>query len=61
MKVGMVSVNHVTVTYSEAPFGGYKRSGFGREQGMEALGYYTELKTISVNLSPETVDPFGLA
>ncbi|HXU34385.1 MAG TPA: aldehyde dehydrogenase family protein, partial [Thermoanaerobaculia bacterium] len=30
------------------PFGGFKQSGFGRELGKEAIGYYTESKTIFV-------------
>jgi len=33
-----------------APFGGYKASGYGREQGAEALENYTQYKTIWANL-----------
>lgn len=32
----------------EFPFGGYKRSGFGREKGLEALGAYLQIKNICV-------------
>ena len=32
----------------ELPFGGYKRSGFGREKGMEGLLAYTQLKTVAL-------------
>ena len=31
------------------PFGGYRRSGFGREQGVEALASYTQIKNIMIN------------
>lgn len=34
----------------ELPFGGYKRSGFGREKGMEGLLSYTQLKTVTLRM-----------
>ncbi len=60
VKAGMVSVNHTTIAFAEAPFGGFKKSGIGREQGMEALHHYTEVKTVSVNLSDARIDPYGV-
>ncbi|HHY21498.1 MAG TPA: aldehyde dehydrogenase family protein, partial [Bacilli bacterium] len=35
----------------EMPFGGYKKSGFGREKGIEALQNYTQLKNVAVKLT----------
>ena len=35
----------------EAPFGGYKQSGIGRELGLEALDLYTEVKNVFVDIS----------
>ena len=35
----------------EAPFGGYKQSGIGRELGMHALHLYTEVKNIFISLA----------
>jgi aldehyde dehydrogenase (NAD+) len=34
----------------ELPFGGFKKSGYGREKGIEALGEYTQTKTVVVQL-----------
>ena len=37
----------------EMPFGGYRKSGFGREKGLETLRQYTQLKNIAVKISRE--------
>jgi acyl-CoA reductase-like NAD-dependent aldehyde dehydrogenase len=37
--------------HTEAPFGGYKMSGMGRELGMHALELYTEVKNVFIALS----------
>lgn len=47
---GMISINEFPVTFPQTPFGGYKESGYGREQGTEALQEYTQVKNINVNL-----------
>jgi aldehyde dehydrogenase (NAD+) len=50
IKSGQVRVNAYSVEGSIGlPFGGYKRSGFGREQGMEALANYTQIKNVMIN------------
>ena len=43
-----------------APFGGFKASGIGRENGLEAITEYTETKTVWVELTGATRDPFQL-
>jgi acyl-CoA reductase-like NAD-dependent aldehyde dehydrogenase len=53
LRVGQVFVN----TYGagggvEMPFGGYKRSGHGREKGYDALLGYTQLKSVAMKLLP---------
>ena len=49
---GQVRINGYSVEGSIGlPFGGYKRSGFGREQGVEALANYTQIKNIMINFS----------
>ena len=52
LEVGMVGVNHVTIATAEAPFGGVKDSGFGREGGTEGIESYTHAKYVNV-LLPE--------
>ncbi len=46
IETGVLSVNSSRSVFLEAPFGGVKRSGLGRELGMAALEGYTELKSI---------------
>ena len=50
VKSGQVRINSYSVEGSIGlPFGGYKRSGFGREQGVEALANYTQVKNVMIN------------
>jgi acyl-CoA reductase-like NAD-dependent aldehyde dehydrogenase len=52
VKSGQIRINGYGVEGSIGlPFGGYKRSGFGREQGVEALLNYTQLKNVMINFS----------
>ncbi|MGI8755176.1 MAG: aldehyde dehydrogenase family protein [Acidimicrobiales bacterium] len=46
LRTGTLSVNSNKSVRYEAPFGGYKRSGLGRELGMGALDAYTEVKNV---------------
>jgi acyl-CoA reductase-like NAD-dependent aldehyde dehydrogenase len=53
LRAGMVSINsHGSASRygTYAPFGGYKKSGIGRELGMHALALYTEVKNVFVEL-----------
>jgi betaine-aldehyde dehydrogenase len=50
LRAGIVWVNHMQPTYVEAPWGGYKQSGFGRELGPWGLEEYLETKQVYVNL-----------
>ncbi|MBO8141284.1 MAG: aldehyde dehydrogenase family protein [Firmicutes bacterium] len=52
LKAGQVFINSYGAAGGvELPFGGYKRSGFGREKGMEGLLSYTQVKTVALRLS----------
>ncbi len=46
IRTGVLSVNSHSSVRTEAPFGGYKRSGLGRELGMHAMDTYTEVKNV---------------
>lgn len=50
IKAGTVWLNTWHKYHPNAPFGGYKASGYGREQGAEALENYTQYKTVWANL-----------
>ena len=50
IKAGTVWLNTWHKYHPNAPFGGYKMSGYGREQGAEALENYTQYKTVWANL-----------
>jgi betaine-aldehyde dehydrogenase len=51
LRVGIVWVNHMQPTYVEAPWGGYKQSGFGRELGPWGIEEYLETKQVHINLN----------
>jgi betaine-aldehyde dehydrogenase len=48
VETGMLSINSSSSVHIEAPFGGVKQSGIGREQGMLALDHYSEYKSVFV-------------
>jgi len=50
IQAGVVWINEYNITPAEVPFGGYKQSGIGRENGLQSIEYYTQLKTIYANL-----------
>lgn len=51
IEAGTVAINDYPAIPTEAPFGGYKQSGIGREGGMQALDHYTRLKNVVVDVS----------
>jgi betaine-aldehyde dehydrogenase len=51
IQAGVLSVNCNSSVHTEAPFGGYKMSGIGRELGMGALDLYTEVKNVFIDIS----------
>jgi (Z)-2-((N-methylformamido)methylene)-5-hydroxybutyrolactone dehydrogenase len=48
------------VLVPQVPFGGMGESGWGRENGLEAMRHYTETKAVWVELEGATRDPFTL-
>lgn len=51
IRAGITWVNCYQPTFNEAPWGGYKQSGIGRELGTFGLDEYTEVKQININLA----------
>ncbi|HET7291117.1 MAG TPA: aldehyde dehydrogenase family protein [Vicinamibacteria bacterium] len=51
LQAGIVWVNHMQPTYVEAPWGGYKMSGVGRELGPWGAEEYLQVKQVHVNLN----------
>ncbi len=50
LEAGTVAINEFPLTFPQAPFGGYKQSGIGREKGMQAIRNYSQLKNVIVSL-----------
>ena len=50
LKAGTIGINTHHVVDPALPFGGFKQSGWGREQGREAILLYTEVKSVGVAL-----------
>jgi acyl-CoA reductase-like NAD-dependent aldehyde dehydrogenase len=60
LRTGTVWINAYRVVSPSVPFGGYGMSGLGRENGVEAVNEYLETKSVWVELSGGTRDPFTL-
>jgi betaine-aldehyde dehydrogenase len=55
LRAGIVWVNHMQPTYVEAPWGGYKQSGFGRELGVWGVEEYLQVKQVHINLNEQPI------
>jgi len=58
LQAGTVWVNTYRALSYTSPFGGYKRSGIGRENGQEAIQEYLQTKSIWISTSDEVPNPF---
>jgi aldehyde dehydrogenase (NAD+) len=58
LEAGTVWINTYRVSSYLSPFGGYKRSGFGRESGQLAIREYLQEKSVWIDTSGETPNPF---
>ncbi len=58
LKVGTVWVNTYRAVSYTSPFGGYKRSGIGRESGMEAIKEYLQTKSVWIAQETSVANPF---
>jgi betaine-aldehyde dehydrogenase len=55
LRAGIVWVNHMQPTYVEAPWGGYKQSGIGRELGKWGVDEYLNVKQVYINLNEQPI------
>ena len=55
IRAGIVWVNHMQPAMVEAPWGGFKQSGFGRELGTYGLDEFTEVKQVYMNLDEKPI------
>ena len=60
LEAGTVWINCYRAVSYMAPFGGYKRSGIGRESGQEAIDAYLQTKTVWIDTVGKTANPFVL-
>lgn len=59
LKAGTVWVNTYRKLHYMLPYGGFKMSGQGRENGLEVMNHYTEVKVVVVDLSTDINDPWA--
>lgn len=59
LRAGITWINSYHPTYNEAPWGGYKQSGIGRELGTFGFDAYTEIKQININMAVQPVGWFA--
>jgi aldehyde dehydrogenase (NAD+) len=58
LQAGTVWVNTYRAVSYLSPFGGYKRSGIGRESGQEMLKEYLQVKSVWISTASEVPNPF---
>ncbi|RJG13572.1 aldehyde dehydrogenase family protein [Pseudomonas cavernicola] len=60
LRVGTLWINDYNAAFPQAPWGGYKSSGIGRELSRAGLDEFTELKHIYLNTTPAALHWFGI-
>jgi aldehyde dehydrogenase (NAD+) len=60
LRAGTIWVNTYRAVSFMSPFGGYKRSGLGRESGQEAIYEYLQQKSVWISTATEVPNPFVL-
>jgi aldehyde dehydrogenase (NAD+) len=60
LQAGQIWVNTYRALAVQAPFGGWKESGFGREKGEQALDEFLATKNVMIDFSGDKRDPFAI-
>jgi aldehyde dehydrogenase (NAD+) len=58
LEAGTVWINNYRATSFTSPFGGFKRSGIGRESGLEAIKEYLQTKCVWISSDVDVPNPF---
>ena len=58
LEAGSVWVNTYRTSAPMSPFGGYKNSGLGRENGAESIKQYLQVKSVWIDMNDEYPSPF---
>ena len=58
LQAGTVWINTYRAISYMSPFGGYKRSGIGRESGHEAIKEYLQVKSVWISTATDVANPF---
>ncbi len=58
IEAGTVYVNNYFTSATQSPVGGYKQSGYGRENGTAALDAFLQIKSVWLNTAPGIANPF---
>ena len=56
---GTIYVNNYFNSATQSPVGGYKQSGYGRENGIEGILSFMQTKSVWLSTQPGTPNPFG--
>ena len=59
VQAGTVYINNYFNSATQSPVGGYKQSGYGRENGIDGMQAFLQTKSVWMNLRPGTPDPFA--
>ena len=58
LQAGTVWINTYRAVSYLSPFGGYKRSGLGRESGQDAIREYLQVKSVWISTAKDVPNPF---
>ena len=59
LKAGTVYINNYFNATTQSPVGGYKQSGYGRENGIEGMKAFTQIKSVWLDTQPNQQNPFA--
>ena len=59
LQAGTVYINNYRSVSTTSPVGGYKRSGYGRENGVDAIKSYLQVKSVWLSVAEEIANPFA--